>query len=51
MYKTKRSTVLVNEEMVKMLGYKSNEAIINQHILFEFPLGDVNREVVGVIKN
>lgn len=50
-YRNKISKVLVNEEMVKLLGYKSNEAIVNQHILFESPGGDINSEVIGVIKN
>jgi putative ABC transport system permease protein len=50
-YETKKSKVLVNEEMVKSLGYKSNEDILNQRVLFRSWAGDINCEVVGVIKN
>jgi putative ABC transport system permease protein len=50
-FKTRKTKVLINEEMVKMLSYKSNEAILNQHVLFETWFGDINCEVVGVIKN
>jgi putative ABC transport system permease protein len=50
-FESKKTKVLINEEMVKRLGYKSNESILNEHILFESWVGDINCEVVGVIKN
>jgi putative ABC transport system permease protein len=50
-FETLRSKVLVNEELVKMLGYNSNKEILNQPLLFVSWFGDIQCEVVGVIKN
>ncbi|OQP62584.1 hypothetical protein A3860_28245 [Niastella vici] len=51
MFHTRNTLALVNEEMVRRLGYNSNEAILNQHVLLTSWGGDINCEVLGVIKN
>lgn len=43
--------VLINEEIVKALGYKSAEEAVNQDIVFVLGQGDVHCKVVGVVKN
>jgi putative ABC transport system permease protein len=43
--------VLVNEEVVKGMGYKNNEAAINQPIRFHLGPNEHNGEIVGVVKN
>ena len=43
--------VLVNEEVVKGMGFKNDEAAINQPILFRYGKSDRKGEIVGVIKN
>lgn len=50
-YQTLKTKALVNEEMVKTLGYSSNKEILHQHILFVSWFGDINCEVTGVLKN
>lgn len=43
--------VLVNEEVVKGMGFKDNAAAINQPIEFRYGQSDRKGEIVGVIKN
>ncbi len=43
--------LLVNEEMVKGMGYKDNEAAINQPIIFRYGQTDRKGEIVGVVQN
>jgi putative ABC transport system permease protein len=50
-FKTLNTKVLVNEQLVKSLGYNSNQEILNQQIVFVSWFGDVKCEVVGIIKN
>jgi putative ABC transport system permease protein len=50
-YETLKTKGLVNEEMVRSLGYKSNKEILHQNILFVSYFGDIACEVVGVLKN
>lgn len=50
-YATLKTKALVNEEMVKILGYSSNKEILHQNILFVSWFGDINCEVTGVLKN
>ena len=50
-FRTRNTKVLVNEELVKLLGYKNNAAILNQTILFNSWFGHIKCEVTGVLKN
>lgn len=50
-YETKKAKVLINEELVKMLGFKNNQEALREPITFVAPPGDITCEVVGVIKN
>lgn len=43
--------VLVNEQVVKSLGYASNEAAINAKIVFNCGPGEVKGEIIGVMRN
>lgn len=43
--------LIVNEEVVKGMGFKSNEAAINQPIQFGYRTGELRGEIVGVVKN
>jgi putative ABC transport system permease protein len=43
--------LIVNEEVVKGMGFKNNEAAINQPIRFRFGPGELRGEIVGVVKN
>ena len=43
--------IMVNEALVKALGYRSNEAAIHQPVIFGWGNGDVRAEIVGVVKN
>ena len=43
--------LIVNEEVVKGMGFKSNEAAINQPIRFNYLTGELRGEIVGVVKN
>ncbi|MBE9462197.1 ABC transporter permease [Dyadobacter subterraneus] len=47
---TGSTKVLINEELAKMLGYKSPEEAINQEIVFTWG-DDVNCKIGGVMKN
>ncbi|HEX5155489.1 MAG TPA: FtsX-like permease family protein [Parafilimonas sp.] len=42
---------MVNEEVVKALGYKNNEAAIHQRIIFWYGMGETNAEIIGVVKD
>jgi putative ABC transport system permease protein len=50
-FKAENTKVLVNEEVVKGMGYTSNEAAINQPIIFRSGPGTVKAEIIGVISN
>ena len=43
--------LIVNEEVVKGMGFKSNEAAINQPIQFGYLTGELRGVIVGVVKN
>jgi putative ABC transport system permease protein len=43
--------LIVNEEVVKGMGFKDNAAAINQPIRFNYRLGELRGEIVGVVKN
>lgn len=43
--------VLINEEIVKALGYKSAEEAVNQKIVFLLGRDDIHCQVLGVVKN
>ena len=43
--------VVVNEEVVKGLGYKNDQAAINQPIIFKYGMNNINAEIIGVIRN
>jgi putative ABC transport system permease protein len=43
--------VLVNEEIVKALGYKSAEELVNQDIQFTLGQDDIHCRVIGVMKS
>lgn len=50
-FETKQAKVLINEALVKKLGYAGNESAINQRVIFTSWFGDINCEIVGVVKN
>jgi putative ABC transport system permease protein len=50
-FQTKRGKVLINEKLAKHLGYKSNEDALHQQIAFVSWFGDIQCEVIGVVKN
>lgn len=43
--------IMVNEEVVKALGYKNNEAAIRQPVIFSYGDGEIKAEIVGVVKD
>jgi putative ABC transport system permease protein len=43
--------VLVNEKIVQALGFKNNEAAINQDIIFSYGPGEHAGQIVGVVRN
>ncbi len=43
--------VLINEEVVKALGYKSAEDAVNKEIVFRLGPNDTRSRVIGVVKN
>lgn len=49
-FRTLKTKALVNEEVVKNLGY-TNKEILHKNILFVSWFGDISCEVVGVLKN
>lgn len=46
-----RLSVMVNEVIVKALGYKNNEAAIHQPVIFSYGPGEIRAEIIGVVKN
>ncbi|MRG44861.1 FtsX-like permease family protein [Chitinophaga sp. SYP-B3965] len=50
-FDTKQAKVLVNEALVKKLGYKDNQAALHESVIFTSWFGDINCEIVGVVKN
>lgn len=50
-FETPNTRVLINEVIVKSLGYRSNEDAIGQRILFTLGREDVPSEIIGVVKN
>lgn len=50
-YKEKKAELLVNEELVKGLGYKSNDDAVGKFVYFHTNVGDILGEIIGVIKN
>jgi putative ABC transport system permease protein len=50
-FETRNTKVLINEELVKALEFKSNEEALHQKILFVSWFGDIACEVVGIVKN
>ena len=45
------TSVLINEVVVKALGYRSNEEAINKQIVFQLGPNDIPAEIIGVVKN
>ncbi len=43
--------VLINEEIVKALGYKSSEEAVNKEIIFTLSTEDIRCRILGVMKN
>ena len=43
--------VIVNERVVAALGFKSNEAALNQDIVFGYGPGPIPAKIVGVVRN
>jgi putative ABC transport system permease protein len=43
--------VILNEKVIKMLGFKDAESAVHQSVTFLFGSGDVQAEIIGVIKN
>lgn len=50
-FESKRAKVLINEELVKQLGFPSNEAALQQEVYFVSWFGDIRSEIVGIVKN
>jgi putative ABC transport system permease protein len=47
----KLTAVLVNEEIVKALGFRSNEQAVNKHVVVVQNGRNVDCEIIGVVKN
>jgi putative ABC transport system permease protein len=45
------TNVLVNEEIVKALGFRSNEEALNKNVVVTMNARGVNCQIVGVVKN
>lgn len=45
------TSILINEAVVKALGYRSNEQAINHSIVFQLGTEDIPAEIIGVVKN
>lgn len=43
--------VMVNEQVVRALGFKNNEQAIHQRIVFSYGNGETNAEIIGVVKD
>jgi putative ABC transport system permease protein len=50
-FETKLAKVLINEALVTKLGYPNNQAALNERVIFTSWFGDINCEIVGVVKN
>jgi putative ABC transport system permease protein len=50
-FETKQSQVLINETVVHALGFANNEAAIHEKVLLTSWFGEINCEIVGVVKN
>jgi putative ABC transport system permease protein len=50
-FNTPNTRVLINEVIVKALGYRSNEDAIGRQILFTLGRDDIPAEIIGVVKN
>jgi len=50
-FETKSGKALINEALVETLGFKNNEEALHQYISFRFWFGDIQCEIVGVVKN
>ncbi|CAG5003448.1 hypothetical protein DYBT9275_03155 [Dyadobacter sp. CECT 9275] len=48
---TSNNKIIINEEVVKALGYHSAEEAINQDVLFRLGQADVPCKIIGVMKN
>ncbi len=48
---TGKPSILINEQVVKALGFKNNEAAINQNVVFSFGPGEIPAKIVGVVRN
>jgi len=46
-----KGRVLVNEAVVRGLGYKSNEEALNKEVVFAIGPGEAKAEIIGVLKN
>jgi putative ABC transport system permease protein len=49
--KSEKIRVMVNEALVKDLGFSSSEDAVNKVIIFGYGQGEVKADIVGVIKN
>ena len=49
--KDQLARVVVNEEVVKALGYKNDQAAINQPVIFRYRMDDIRAQIIGVMKN
>jgi putative ABC transport system permease protein len=49
-YRHPKTKVIVNEEVVKGLGFKSNEAALRQNIIIPYGI-EVHAEIIGVLSN
>ena len=43
--------ILINEQVVKALGFKNNEAAINQDVIFGAGPGEIQAKIVGVVRD
>lgn len=50
-FDSRRGKALINEQAVNMFGFKNNADALHQHVLFNSWFGDIDCEIVGVIKN
>lgn len=49
--KSQDTRILINEKVVKALGYKTNEEAIGQNVLFDFINFEHKAEIIGVVKS
>lgn len=48
---TEKAKIIINEQLVKGLGYKNAEAAINQDIVWRFSNRDIPGTIIGVLKD